>query len=101
MYVIPERKSIITSSNPISSSRCTIVMTDSLPRHELDQIASSLTQNGDDLFNENSTDKKEREVIHSNRVKLTDYVHDVTILFPYMKQHGVFNVYDCDVIKGE
>lgn len=76
-------------------------MTDSLPRHELDQIASSLTQNGDDLFNENSTEKKEKEIIHSNRVKLTDYVHDVTILFPYMKQRGVFNVYDCDVIKGE
>ena len=63
--------------------------------HTLPRYTSSL-----DPFPEDSVASKEREIIHSNRVKLTDYIHDSTVLFPYMKQHGVFSVYDCDVIKG-
>lgn len=70
---------------------------DSLPSDQFSYIVRTLEDSSE---SENSIEKKEREIIHTNRVKLTDYIHDATVLFPYMKQHGIFNVYDCDVIKG-
>ncbi len=45
--------------------------------------------------------KKERVVVESNRVKLTEYIHDVTLLFPYMKEKRVFTTDDCEIIDGE
>ena len=63
----------------------------SLPR----DILRSL---GEDLDEES---KKERDIITSNRVKLTEYIHDVTLLFPYMKEKGVFTVGDCDLVRVE
>ena len=63
----------------------------SLPR----DILRSL---GEDLDEES---KKERDIITSNRVKLTEYIHDVTLLFPYMKEKGVFTVGDCDLVRAE
>lgn len=45
--------------------------------------------------------KKERDIITSNRVKLTEYIHDVTLLFPYMKEKGVFRIDDCDIVRAE
>lgn len=71
---------------------------DSLSQSELVEIVHQLNVQMDDV--EDTTAVKEKDIIHSNRVKLTDYIHDSTVLFPYMKQHGVFSVYDCDVIKG-
>ena len=45
--------------------------------------------------------RKETEIIKKNRVKLTEYIHDVTTLFPFMKQKEVFTNDDCDLVKGE
>ncbi len=45
--------------------------------------------------------RKERSVVQSNRVKLTEYIHDVTLLFPHMKEKAVFSTDDCDIINGE
>lgn len=74
---------------------------DSLPRDQFTSIISTMSQFTDDEpYPENSLERKEREIIHTNRVKLTDYIHDATVLFPHMKQHGIFSVFDCDVIKG-
>ena len=74
---------------------------DSLPRDQFTSIISTMPQFiEDEPYPENSLERKEREIIHTNRVKLTDYIHDATVLFPHMKQHGIFSVYDCDVIKG-
>lgn len=44
---------------------------------------------------------KERNVVQSNRVKLTEYIHDVTVLFPYMKERRVFTTDDCEIVNGE
>ncbi|XP_019857159.1 PREDICTED: uncharacterized protein LOC105314219 isoform X1 [Amphimedon queenslandica] len=75
---------------------------DSLPRDQFTSIISTMPQFiEDEPYPENSLERKEREIIHTNRVKLTDYIHDATVLFPHMKQHGIFSVFDCDVIKGE
>lgn len=52
-----------------------------------------------DEFDENS--RKETEVLNTNRVKLTEYVHDCTVLHPYMKEKRVFNVADCQVIQHQ
>ena len=72
----------------------------SLPRSEIDLLGTIIAQSGDP-FPLSSTEQKEKEIIHTNRVKLTDYIHDVTMLFPYLKERHIFSVYDCDVIKGK
>ena len=50
---------------------------------------------------EDETPRKEREIIQSNRVKLTEYIHDVTLLFPFMKERTIFTVDDCDLVRSE
>ena len=54
-----------------------------------------------DPFSPNETEEKEREIIRSHRVKLTEYIHDITALFPFMKEKGVYSIDDCDVIRAE
>ncbi len=71
----------------------------SLSYHEIIDIGVQMSL-GDGPFPRNDMEEKEREVVHSNRVKLTDYIHDPTVLFPYMKESDVFSVFDCDIIKG-
>ena len=44
--------------------------------------------------------KKEREIIQSNRVKLADYIHDVTTLFPLLRQEGIFSRDDVEIIEA-
>lgn len=44
--------------------------------------------------------KKEREIIESNRVKLTSYIHDVTTLFPLLRQEGIFSRDDVEIIAA-
>lgn len=50
---------------------------------------------------EDEATARQRDVIESNRVKLVQYVHDITLLFPHMKEKMVFSVDDCDIIKNE
>lgn len=72
---------------------------DSLPKDQFfNEIIPTMLE--DEPYPESIMEKKEREIMNTNRVKLTDYIHDATVLFPHMKQHGIFSVYDCDVIKG-
>lgn len=57
-----------------------------------------------DSIIENSEDAnaaKERRVIEENRCKLCEYIHDVTLLFPYMREKRVFTRDDCDIVKSE
>ena len=72
----------------------------SLPLDEITDIALQMSS-GEGPFPHSDLEEKEREVIHSNRVKLTDYIHEPTVLFPYMKESDVFSVFDCEIIKGE
>lgn len=44
--------------------------------------------------------KKERDIIESNRVKLTSYIHDITTLFPLLRQEGIFNRDDVEIIEA-
>lgn len=44
--------------------------------------------------------KKERDIIEGNRVKLANYIHDVTTLFPFLRQAGIFNRDDVDIIQA-
>ena len=73
----------------------------SLPYEEIVDIGVQIMSLGDGPFPRNDMEEKEREVIHSNRVKLTDYIHDPTVLFPYMKESDVFSIFDCQTIKGK
>ena len=52
----------------------------------------------DDLTAEH---RKEADVVLRNRVKLTEYIHDPTVLFPYMKEKYIFSVNDCEIIRKE
>ena len=58
----------------------------SLPTSQLDPEASAV---------------KERDIISSHRLKLAEYIHDVTLLFPHMKERYVFTTDDCDIIANE
>lgn len=73
----------------------------SLPQDKFDEVIHTLPRFLQVQYPDETIEAKEREIIHTNRVKLTDYIHDATVLFPYLKQHGIFSVFDCDVIKGE
>ena len=53
------------------------------------------------LAEEDESSRKERSVLQSNRVKLTEYIHDVTVLFPFMKEKLVFTIDDCDLVGAE
>lgn len=75
------------------------VGTPSVTLEEIEGIGIQMSS-GDGPFPRSDVEEKEREVIHSNRVKLTDYIHDPTVLFPYMKESDVFSVFDCEIIKG-
>ncbi|XP_064407637.1 uncharacterized protein LOC135352372 isoform X2 [Halichondria panicea] len=57
--------------------------------------------NFEDLLLGDEEKKKEREVLQQNRARLTEYVHDCTVLFPYMREKNVFNPSDCDKINHE
>ena len=52
-------------------------------------------------LDEDDSSTRQRGVIESNRVKLVQYIHDITLLFPHMKEKMVFSVDDCDIIKNE
>ena len=59
---------------------------------------SSLSSDDDDL---SPDQRKEIDIIKKNRVKLTEYIHDVAALFPFMKQRDVFTLSDCELVKNE
>lgn len=50
-------------------------------------------------FEESEAERKEREVFENHRVKLTEYIHDAAVLFPYMKEKRVFTIDDCELIQ--
>ena len=58
----------------------------------------SLGSDDDDL---SPDQRKETEIIKKNRVKLTEYIHDVAALFPFMKEREVFTKSDCELVKNE
>ena len=64
------------------------------------QIGSLLPQDSDQDLLGGVAAKKEREVIESNRVKLANYIHDVTTLFPLLRQEGIFSRDDVDIIEA-
>ena len=65
------------------------------------QIGSLLLQDdGEEELLGGAAAKKEREIIESNRVKLTSYIHDVTTLFPLLRQEGIFNRDDVEIIEA-
>lgn len=65
------------------------------------QIGSLLEQDSEeDRFVGGTAAKKERDIIESNRVKLANYIHDVTTLFPLLRQEGVFNRDDVEIIEA-
>ena len=41
-----------------------------------------------------------RDIIESNRVKLTSYIHDITTLFPLLRQEGIFTRDDVEIIEA-
>lgn len=43
---------------------------------------------------------KEKEIIEKQRVQLTTYINDVTILFPYMQEANLFNRDDKEIINA-
>ena len=45
--------------------------------------------------------RAERETVMSNRSKLAKYIHDVTLLFPFVKEKEVFTNDDCDLVRAE
>ena len=59
---------------------------------------SSLGSDDDDL---SPDQRKEIDIIKKNRVKLTEYIHDVTALFPFMKERDLFTLSDCELVKNE
>ena len=61
----------------------------------------SLPSMGSDDSDLTPDQRKETEIIKRNRVKLTEYIHDVTTLFPFMKQNEVFTIDDCDLVRSE
>ena len=98
-YSLPYRFAIIKLNRPAIELRVMDYSNHSLPLEEIQDIGVQMSL-GDGPFPHSDVEEKEREVIHSNRVKLTDYIHDPTVLFPYMKESDVFNVFDCETIKG-
>ena len=64
------------------------------------QIGSLLPQDSDQDLLGGVAAKKEREIIESNRVKLANYIHDVTTLFPLLRQEGIFSRDDVDIIEA-
>lgn len=50
---------------------------------------------------ESEASRKERETVMANRTKLTNYIHDVTLLFPFVKEKDIFTVDDCDLVRAE
>lgn len=64
------------------------------------QLGRFLADRGDeeDLYGTEAI--KERDIIQSQRVKLTSYIHDVTILFPHMRQACVFSRDDTEIINA-
>jgi hypothetical protein len=65
------------------------------------QIGSLLpTDSDDDDLLGGAAARKEREIIESNRVKLANYIHDVTTLFPLLRQEGIFSRDDVDIIDA-
>ena len=64
-------------------------------------VASLITERGDiaDETLGGPDAAKEREIIESQRVQLTTYINDVTILFPYMQEANLFNRDDKDIIS--
>ena len=62
------------------------------------QIGSLLADDDDEELLGGTAAKKEREIIESNRVKLANYIHDVTTLFPLLRQEGIFNRDDVEII---
>ena len=65
------------------------------------QIGSLLvSQDSDQDLLGGAAAKKEREIIESNRVKLANYIHDVTTLFPLLRQEGIFSRDDVEIIEA-
>ena len=64
------------------------------------QISTMLPDKSDEELLGGPSAVKEREVIESNRVKLTSYIHDVTNLFPVLRQNGLFNRDDVEIISS-
>ena len=64
------------------------------------QIGSLLSQDSDEDLLGGAAAKKEREIIESNRVKLANYIHDVTTLFPLLRQEGIFSRDDVEIIEA-
>ena len=50
-------------------------------------------------FEESEMERKEKEILESHRVRLTEYIHDAAALYPYMKEKRVFTVDDCEIIQ--
>ena len=63
-------------------------------------INSLLPDNGDEELLGGAAAKTEREIIESNRVKLANYIHDVTTLFPLLRQEGIFSRDDVEIIES-
>ena len=63
----------------------------------IDALLSSIPP----CLDENDSAARQQEVIEKNRVKLVQYIHDITLLFPHMKEKRVFSTDDCDIIKHE
>ena len=62
------------------------------------QMSSLLADDDDEALLGGATAKIEREIIEGNRVKLANYIHDVTTLFPLLRQEGIFNRDDVEII---
>ena len=63
-------------------------------------INSFLPDNDDEDLLGGAAAKKERDIIESNRVKLANYIHDVTTLFPLLRQEGIFTRDDVEIIEA-
>lgn len=63
-------------------------------------INSLLPDNADEDLLGGIAAKKEREIIESNRVKLANYIHDITTLFPLLRQEGIFSRDDVEIIEA-
>ena len=64
------------------------------------QIGALRPQDSDEDLLGGAAAKKERDIIESNRVKLANYIHDVTTLFPLLRQEGVFSRDDVEIIEA-
>lgn len=63
-------------------------------------INSLLPDNDDEDLLGGAPARKERDIIQSNRVKLANYIHDVTTLFPLLRQEGIFSRDDVEIIEA-